>query len=180
MDHTWKEHPITYYSRKLLPRERRYAAIEERNSMCSQAFRISQEFTICTDSQELQSMKNNRLTCLFCSAPVLFFLPILPQFHAYSATLNTYKFNYNLALIACFNIVLQTRVCLSLNELFSKEKTLSDAAEDGCTRTTTLVVSAYNSPTSATALALTSITTLLHTLSYLYCIIVYYTFNDIL
>ena len=72
-DLTGKEHPIAYYSRKLLPREQRYATIEKEclGIVCAlkhfEVYLLGQEFTICTDHKALkflQRMKNNnsRLT----------------------------------------------------------------------------------------------------------------------
>ena len=72
-DQTGEEHPIAYYSRKLLPREERYAAIEKEclGIVCAlkhfEVYLIGQEFTISTDHQALkylQNMKNSnsRLT----------------------------------------------------------------------------------------------------------------------
>ena len=73
MDQTGNEHPIAYYSRKLLPREQKYATVEKEclGIVCAlknfEVYLLGREFTICTDHQalkHLQRMKNSnsRLT----------------------------------------------------------------------------------------------------------------------
>ena len=73
-DNSGNDHPVAYYSRKLLPREERYSTIEKKClaievSMCHfRTYLIRRQFTVETDHCALLWMDqlkdgNSRLTC---------------------------------------------------------------------------------------------------------------------
>ena len=72
-DNSGHEHPVSYYSRKLLPREQRYSTVEKELlaiKLATNAFRVyllGRPFTIVTDHRSLEWLKrlkenNARLT----------------------------------------------------------------------------------------------------------------------
>ena len=67
-DYDGKEHPVAYHSRKLLPRERRYAATDKESlavvSACKHflPYLIRRRFTVITDHQALKFLHNKDIT----------------------------------------------------------------------------------------------------------------------
>ena len=67
-DYDGKESPVAYYSRKLLPRERHYAATDKEGlavvSACKHflPYLIGRRFTVITDHQALKCLHNKDIT----------------------------------------------------------------------------------------------------------------------